>query len=121
MDIRGLVMPPPAIYATSAGKTVPPALAEDGCTEVVPQPQTSFMPSMTSFGHNPTFGEGSLSLETHILDFSEDIYGTELELTFLGKLRDEMRFSGPDELVAQLNADREARRALTVAPEGTVL
>lgn len=121
MDIRGLVMPPPAIYATSVRKTVAPALAEDACAEVVPQSQTSFMPSMTSFGHNPTFGEGSLSLETHILDFSEDIYGTELELVFLGKLRDEMRFSGPEELIARLNADRQARRALAGASEGAAL
>lgn len=112
MDIRGLVMPPPAIYATSVRKTVPPALVEDGCAEVIPQSVAAFRPSMTSFGHNPTFGEGGLTLETHILDFNEDIYGSELELAFLGKLRDEMRFSGPEELVAQLNADREARRAL---------
>ena len=111
MDIRGLVMPPPAIYATSVSRTASPVPAEDGCTEIVPPPAASLMPSMTSFGHNPTFGEGALTLETHILDFSEDIYGSELELVFFRKLRDEMRFSGPEELVAQLAADREARRA----------
>ena len=111
MDIRGLVMPPPAIYATSVSRTASPVPAQDGCTEIVPPPAASLMPSMTSFGHNPTFGEGALTLETHILDFSEDIYGSELELVFFRKLRDEMRFSGPEELVAQLAADREARRA----------
>ena len=111
MDIRGLVMPPPAIYATSVSRTASPVPAEDGCTEIVPPPAASLMPSMTSFGHNPTFGEGALTLETHILDFSEDIYGSELELVVFRKLRDEMRFSGPEELVAQLAADREARRA----------
>ena len=67
---------------------------------------------MTSFGHNPTFGEGALTLETHILDFSEDIYGSELELVFFRKLRDEMRFSGPEDLLPSLPLDREARRRL---------
>lgn len=116
MDVRGLVMPPPAVYATSTAMASFPALDENGCTEVEPPFTEPLMPSMTSFGHNPTFGEGSLTLETHILDFRDDIYGRHMELLFLGKLRDEMKFSGPEALIAQLDADREARRMFQ--PEG---
>ena len=47
----------------------------------------------------------------HLLDFSGDLYGCELEVGFVARLRDEQRFDGPDELVAQIRADVLAARA----------
>ncbi len=65
-------------------------------------------PSVTNVGVRPTFGGTALVVETHILDFDEDIYGERLELRFLARLRDEKRFSGPSELADQIARDRAA-------------
>lgn len=51
-------------------------------------------------------------VETHIFDFSEDIYGLGLRIKFKKRLRDERRFNSGDELKAQLTADEETCRAL---------
>lgn len=62
---------------------------------------------MTNIGTRPTVsGSGSIAIETNIFDFDEDIYGLDIELTFLERIRDEKRFSGVDELTEQLGRDR---------------
>jgi riboflavin kinase / FMN adenylyltransferase len=64
---------------------------------------------MMNIGIRPTVSAGlSETMEVHIFDFSGDIYGESIRITFLGRLRDEQRFSGVAELVAQLGRDREA-------------
>ena len=69
-----------------------------------------------NIGYNPTFGEESLSAETHIFDFNKDIYGKPIKVNLLQFLRDEKKFSGPDELVAQINKDiAQAREILAAA------
>ncbi len=65
---------------------------------------------MTNIGTRPTVGGVTTSIETHILDFDEDIYGLPLRITFLRRLRDEVRFPSLEELKAQLERDREACR-----------
>jgi riboflavin kinase/FMN adenylyltransferase len=50
-------------------------------------------------------------VEAFLLDFDEDIYGRELRLEFLERLRGERRFDSADELVAQMHADVEATRS----------
>ena len=55
---------------------------------------------------------GGPVVETHIFDFSEDIYGLGLRIKFKKRLRDERRFNSGDELKAQLTADEETCRAL---------
>ena len=52
-------------------------------------------------------------METHILDFSGDIYGKIIQVRFIERLRDEKTFSGPGELSIQIRKDVEqARRVL---------
>ncbi len=69
--------------------------------------------SVTNVGSRPTFVDnGGVAIETHILDFDSDIYGEVLEVRFKTRLRDERKFSGIDELVAQIKKDVEAARAL---------
>ena len=68
--------------------------------------------SVTSFCKNPTFDGSTLTLETHIMDFPGDIYGRELEVRFLARLRQDRRFDGLDALIAQLHADMDERRGL---------
>jgi len=67
----------------------------------------------TNIGYNPTFRNGVLSVETHIIDFSGDLYGKTLQVRFIKRLRDEKAFSGPQELAAQIQRDvRQAREIL---------
>jgi riboflavin kinase/FMN adenylyltransferase len=65
---------------------------------------------MTNIGTKPTVGGTYVTIEAHILDFDEDIYGLPLTVTFLRRLRDEVRFPSLDALKAQLEKDREACR-----------
>ncbi len=66
-----------------------------------------------NLGYNPTFGDTDLSLEAHLFDFSEDIYGKPITIRFIDRLRDELRFSGPDELAEQIKKDvADARKIL---------
>jgi riboflavin kinase/FMN adenylyltransferase len=65
-----------------------------------------------NLGYSPTFGDGELSLEVHILDFNGDIYGKEISVQFIDRLRDEKRFSGPEELAVQIRKDVEKARQL---------
>ncbi len=66
--------------------------------------------SVTNVGHKPTFGEHHLTVETFLLDFSGDIAETEMEIEFLFRLRDEMKFQNPAILKVQIQED--ARRSL---------
>jgi riboflavin kinase / FMN adenylyltransferase len=63
--------------------------------------------AMTSIGKNMTFDGTELRLEANIFDFKEDIYGETIEIIWLDKIRDMIKFSGADELVRQLNSDKE--------------
>ena len=66
---------------------------------------------MTNIGTRPTVGGSFTTIETHILDFDEDIYGLPLRITFLRRLRDEIHFPSLDALKAQLTLDRDACRS----------
>ncbi|MDP1991283.1 MAG: riboflavin kinase, partial [Syntrophales bacterium] len=58
-----------------------------------------------SIGVNPTFADQTLSIEVYIFDFNENIYGKILDVLLVERLRDEIRFAGPDELIAQIGRD----------------
>jgi riboflavin kinase/FMN adenylyltransferase len=66
--------------------------------------------SVTNVGFKPTFGDHRLTVETFLLNFSGEIREAEMEIEFLYRLRDEMKFSDPAILRAQILDD--ARRAL---------
>jgi riboflavin kinase/FMN adenylyltransferase len=62
--------------------------------------------SVTNIGINPTFGDvKTLQVETHIMDFDKDIYGEEIQVEFIKRLRDEKKFSSVDELKLQIALD----------------
>lgn len=63
--------------------------------------------SVTNIGYNPTFGGTKISTETHILNFSQKLYGKKIEVMFYKRLRDEMTFENPSALKKQVNADIE--------------
>lgn len=66
--------------------------------------------SITNIGNNPTFNDQKKSIETYILDYNEDIYGKDIEVFFLKKIRGEKKFNSIDELVEQIRKDTESAR-----------
>ena len=67
---------------------------------------------MVNIGHNPTFNERQeLSIEAHLFDFHENLYGLELRLEFYCYLRDEQKFESKAALIDQLHEDIQAVKA----------
>jgi riboflavin kinase/FMN adenylyltransferase len=70
--------------------------------------------SVTNVGMRPTFNGASLSVETHLLDFSGEVTAKRMEVRFWKRLREERKFTGPEELRAQIARDiASARRFFT--------
>lgn len=65
-------------------------------------------PSVTNIGFRPTFGGKRLCIETHLLKFRRSLYGKEIRVQFLKKIRDEISFPSIQELVAQIRKDVES-------------
>ena len=62
---------------------------------------------MMNIGYRPTFTDDTeLSIEVHIIDFDEDLYGKIITVDFLKRIRDEQSFSGFEALKSQLDMDR---------------
>ncbi len=60
---------------------------------------------VTNVGYNPTFGDDALSVETHILNFQENLLGQLIRIKFIERLRDEKTFQSVEDLVAQIERD----------------
>ena len=68
---------------------------------------------ITNIGLRPTFEQQELpNIETHILDFDGNIYGEQLELQFIEKIRDEQKFSGVETFLAQIARDKATARRI---------
>ena len=65
--------------------------------------------------HRPTFESNGLHLEVHVLDWSGDLYGREVRVEFVDRVRNEQKFDDVDALVRQLNMDRDRCNALLKA------
>lgn len=92
LDTEWEILPRPGVYATYVKLS-------DG-----------FHGSITNIGIRPTFEESKLTVETHIFDFNDDLYGKEVRINFVERLRDEKRFESVDKLVEQINQDIVAVR-----------
>ena len=62
---------------------------------------------MANIGYKPTFGGESRTVEIHIFDFSDNIYGEKISVYFLRRLRDEVKFSSEEQLIKQLKLDKK--------------
>ena len=70
-------------------------------------------PSITNIGVRPTVDSaGKTTIETHIFDFDQDLYGLHIRLAFVQRLRDERAFESLDALKAQIAADCSRARVL---------
>jgi riboflavin kinase/FMN adenylyltransferase len=98
----------------SPRKLLPP----DGVYAVTVEGSRGNFGGMMNLGGRPTFGDERRSLEVHLFDASGDFYGDRVTIAFVARLRDTMRFDGPEALVAQLRRDADAARvALTALGE----
>jgi riboflavin kinase/FMN adenylyltransferase len=70
---------------------------------------------VASLGTRPTVGGGELLLETFVFDFDGDLYGAELEIEFVARLRDELRFDSLDALTEQMHRDSAQARQILAA------
>jgi len=91
METANELIPPHGVYATT--------MTIDGIVRA----------GITNVGVRPTFGESEVAVETHLLDYSGELYGRTVRLSFVQRLRDERRFPDVDALRAQIQADQ--RRA----------
>jgi riboflavin kinase / FMN adenylyltransferase len=73
---------------------------------------TTALPAVASLGTRPTVGGTEVLLETHIFDFDGDLYGRQIEVEFVAKLRDEAKFDSLDALTMQMRIDAEQARDL---------
>ncbi|RPH49429.1 MAG: bifunctional riboflavin kinase/FAD synthetase [Desulfobacteraceae bacterium] len=70
---------------------------------------------VANIGYSPTFEDNIFTVEVHILDFNENIYGRNIKVNFINRIRDELKFSDIDELSEQIKKDIDmARRILSL-------
>ena len=98
---RGRILGFPTANLQAEPDLVPP----DGVYAAWAKHGGLYYPAVVSIGANPTFNDADVSIEAHILNFSEDIYGQSLSLLFVERLRDMTRFSSVDNLIAQIKSD----------------
>ena len=104
-DSRGAALGFPTANIEPANELVP----QDGVYVSEAIVDGSAQPSVTNIGTRPTFGAASRAIETHILDSPGDLYGRSLEVRFLARLRQELKFDSPKALIGQI--ERDVRRA----------
>ncbi len=92
------------------------ALPADGVYAVHACLDEGVYQAVINIGLRPTFGGGQRLVEAHLLDFEGELYGRELRIELVKRLRDEIKFSNADELKAQMTRDvAQAREMLKKA------
>jgi hypothetical protein len=84
-------------------KLIPPMGVYSGMTRI----RERWYKSMINIGIRPTLDLSKVTIEAHIFDFSDDVYGESASIHFIGRIRDEMRFNSLDQLKTQLFTDQE--------------
>ena len=83
------------------------ALPEEGVYAGITYVDGKRLKSVINVGKNLTFDAKKLTVETHILDFEEDIYDKDIRVSFAKKLRGVIKFNSVEELIAQIHSDME--------------
>jgi len=99
---------PTANLAIDEGKVIP----ADGVYAVRVRLGAENHQGVANVGMRPTFDGGARTVEAHILDFEGKLYGTELRLEFVKRLRPERRYASVDQLIAQMQQDVERARII---------
>lgn len=80
-------------------------MPDDGVYTGIIEIENKKYKSLINVGKNPTFNAEKRTLEVHIPKFSKDIYEKEVKVLFDEKIRDEMKFDSPEQLIKQINED----------------
>jgi riboflavin kinase/FMN adenylyltransferase len=67
---------------------------------------------VASFGRRPTFDNGAVLLEVFLFDYAGDLYGRDIDVAFIGWVREEMKFASVEALIARMDEDSRTARAL---------
>lgn len=94
---------PTANLAFSRGQALP----ADGVYVTKAYIGQNTYPSVTNIGKRPTFGKNERTVEVYLIGFSGEVYGEDLRIELVERLRAEKRFSSPEELTAQISQDVE--------------
>lgn len=88
------------------------ALPADGVYVTWARVDDEIYKSATNIGVSPTFGGKERTVEVHLIDFSGDLYGRQLTIQFVERVRGEVRFTTPEELKKQIDTDVQRARAI---------
>lgn len=88
------------------------AVPADGVYAVFANVSGQRLPAVVNIGVRPTFGVNTRAVEVHVLDFDEDIYGEEVTVEFVERIRGERRFESLDALISQIGEDVGVARTL---------
>jgi len=94
LQLRDRMLPPDGVYAVRASV------------------HGQLLGGVANIGVKPTFGDAQRSVETHLFDFSGDLYGRRLEIAFERRIRAEQKFASVDDLLAQIRLDIAAARQI---------
>jgi riboflavin kinase/FMN adenylyltransferase len=83
-----------------------------GIYAVTVEIQGRLLQGVANIGYSPTFDDMQFTVEVHILDFNETIYGERIRINFIERIRDEKKFASLSALKAQIAADVESARRL---------
>jgi len=103
LDLGDHLQPSLGIYAVRAG--------------IVEAGGTTWHDAAANLGVRPTFDGRTLLLEVHLLDFSGDLYGKTLDVSFVEYLRPEERFADVESLIVQMDADCVQAREILAQPD----
>lgn len=90
-----------------------------GIYAVTVESQGSLHKGVANIGYSPTFDDKQFTVEVHILDYSQDLYGQEIRVNFIQRIRDEIKFSSIDELARQITQDVASARDILAHPLNT--
>jgi len=100
-------------YPTANLKMSPGLLAPaQGVYAAFVRVHTQWFESMVNIGIRPTLDQHNVTVEAHIFGFDENIYGQNIEIHFINRIRDEMRFPSLEALKEQLHSDHLESRAV---------
>jgi riboflavin kinase/FMN adenylyltransferase len=102
----------------TANLRIPPAKAVPAIgvyATFVDLPDRGVQPGMLNIGRRPTFDGMDVTVEVHLLDFEGDLYGEDLTVQFVQRLRDERKFDSADALAVQLSKDKQHCKRVTEA------
>ncbi len=83
-----------------------------GIYAVTVERENKQLKGVANIGYSPTFDDHEFTVEVHILDFDQNIYGEKIRVNFIQRIRDEKKFAGIDELIEQIHRDIAAAREI---------